>query len=331
MPALEKLDVSDVTSLTIYIAMKHRWKRSLKGAGAALILSLSGCAELANIKRGAEDANKPAFAAETSRQLRQRYDHLATGLIAQGLLRTDAGSKSPRATPEALTELFNSLAFYDEYEPSSGFQPAQSAPTALSKWQRPVNINLHFGPSLSPETRVKDTQFLSDYAAQLSDITRHPIELTTELGNFHVVVVDEVHRMNMVQNLRKKDVLVPPNIQQVIQRMPADIHCMVLTFSARHSPHIHEQALAVIRAEHPPVLKKACFHEEIAQGLGLHNDNPAAHPSIFNDDDEFAFLTNQDALLLRVLYDPRLPAGIKLQEAQPLLKQLIIEHNTPSR
>ena len=331
MPALEKLDVPDVTSPTMYIAMKHRWKRSLKGAGAALILSLSGCAELANIKRGAEDANKPAFAAETSRQLRQRYDHLATGLIAQGLLRTDAGSNSPRATPEALTELFNSLAFYDEYEPSSGFQPAQAAPTALSKWQRPVKINLHFGPSLSPETRVKDTQFLSDYAAQLSDITRHPIELTTELGNFHVVVVDEVHRMNMVQNLRKKDVLVPPNIQQVIQRMPADIHCMVLTFSARHSPHIHEQALAVIRAEHPPVLKKACFHEEIAQGLGLHNDNPAAHPSIFNDDDEFAFLTNQDALLLRVLYDPRLPAGIKLQEAQPLLKQLIIEHNTPSR
>ena len=194
-----------------------------------------------------------------------------------------------------------------------------------------MKINLHFGPSLSPETRVKDTQFLSDYATQLSDITRHPIELTTELGNFHVVVVDEVHRMNMVQNLRKKDVLVPPNIQQVIQRMPADIHCMVLTFSARHSPHIHEQALAVIRAEHPPVLKKACFHEEIAQGLGLHNDNPAAHPSIFNDDDEFAFLTNQDALLLRILYDPRLPAGIELQEAQPLLQQLIIEHNAPSR
>mgnify|MGYP006423833345 FL=1 len=321
----------DVTSPTMYIAIKQRWKRSLKGTGAALILSLSGCAELANIKRGAEDANKPAFAAETSRQLRQRYDHLATGLIAEGLLRTDAGSNSPRATPKALTELFNSLAFYDEYEPSSGFQPAQVTPTVLSKWQRPVKINLHFGPSLSPETRVKDTQFLSDYATQLSDITRHPIELTTELGNFHVVVVDEVHRMNMVQNLRKKDVLVPPNIQQVIQRMPADIHCMVLTFSARHSPHIHEQALAVIRAEHPPMLKKACFHEEIAQGLGLHNDNPAAHPSIFNDDDEFAFLTNQDALLLRVLYDPRLPAGIELQEAQPLLKQLIIEHNAPSR
>ena len=321
----------DVTSPTMYIAIKQRWKRSLKGTGAALILSLSGCAELANIKRGAEDANKPAFAAETSRQLRQRYDHLATGLIAQGLLRTDAGSNSPRATPKALTELFNSLAFYDEYESSSGFQPAQATPTALSKWQRPVKINLHFGPSLSPETRVKDTQFLSDYATQLSDITRHPIELTTELGNFHVVVVDEVHRMNMVQNLRKKDVLVPPNIQQVIQRMPADIHCMVLTFSARHSPHIHEQALAVIRAEHPPMLKKACFHEEIAQGLGLHNDNPAAHPSIFNDDDEFAFLTNQDALLLRLLYDPRLPASIELQEAQPLLKQLIIEHNAPSR
>jgi len=314
----------------MYTAMKPLWKRSLKGAVAALALSLSGCAELANSKRGAEGADNAAFAAETSRQLRQRYDHLATGLIAKGLLRTDGGSKSPRATPEALIELFNSLAFYDEYEPSSGFQPAQATPTALSKWQRPVKINLHFGPSLNPETRVTDTKFLSDYAAQLSNITRHPIELTTELGNFHVVVVDEVHRMNMVQKLRKKDVLVPPNIQQIIQQMPADIHCMVLTLSARHSPHIHEQALAVIRAEHPPVLKKACFHEEIAQGLGLHNDNPAAHPSIFNDDDEFALLTEQDALLLRILYDPRLPAGIELHEAQPILKQLIIEHNASS-
>jgi len=314
----------------MYIAMKPLWKRSLKGVVAALALSLSGCADLANIKRGAEGADNAAFAAETSRQLRQRYDHLATGLIAKGLLRTDGGSKSPRATPEALIELFNSLAFYDEYEPSSGFQPAQATPTALSKWQRPVKINLHFGPSLNPETRVTDTKFLSDYAAQLSNITRHPIELTTELGNFHVVVVDEVHRMNMVQNLRKKDVLVPPNIQQIIQQMPADIHCMVLTLSARHSPHIHEQALAMIRAEHPPALKKACFHEEIAQGLGLHNDNPAAHPSIFNDDDEFALLTEQDALLLRILYDPRLPAGIELHEAQPILKQLIMEHNAPS-
>jgi len=248
-----------VTGLTMYIAMKPLWKRSLKGAVAALALSLSGCAELANIKRGAEGADNAAFAAETSRQLRQRYDHLATGLIAKGLLRTDGGSKSPRATPEALIELFNSLAFYDEYEPSSGFQPAQATPTALSKWQRPVKINLHFGPSLNSETRVKDTQFLSDYAAQLSNITRHPIELTTELGNFHVVVVDEVHRMNMVQNLRKKDVLVPPNIQQVIQQMPADIHCMVLTLSARHSPHIHEQALAMIRAEHPPDAKESLF------------------------------------------------------------------------
>ena len=314
----------------MYIAMKPLWKRSLKGVVAALALSLSGCADLANIKRGAEGADNAAFAAETSRQLRQRYDHLATGLIAKGLLRTDGGSKSPRATPEALIELFNSLAFYDEYEPSSGFQPAQATPTALSKWQRPVKINLHFGPSLNPETRVTDTKFLSDYAAQLSNITRHPIELTTELGNFHVVVVDEVHRMNMVQNLRKKDVLVPPNIQQIIQQMPADIHCMVLTLSARHSPHIHEQALAMIRAEHPPALKKACFHEEIAQGLGLHNDKPAAHPSIFNDDDEFALLTEQDALLLRILYDPRLPAGIELHEAQPILKQLIMEHNAPS-
>ena len=113
--------------------------------------------------------------------------------------------------------------------------------------------------------------------------------------------------------------------------MPADIQGMVLTLSARHSPNIHEQALAMIRADHPPMLQKAYFHEGIAQGLGLHNDSPAAHPSIFNDDDKFALLTEQDALLLQTFFDPRPPAAIELQEAQPILKQLIIEHNAPSR
>ena len=78
----------------MYIAMKPLWKGSLKGEIAALVFSLSGCAELTYIKRGAEGADNAAFVAETSRQLRQRYDHFATGLIAQRLLRTD---KVPKA------------------------------------------------------------------------------------------------------------------------------------------------------------------------------------------------------------------------------------------
>jgi hypothetical protein len=55
----------------------------------------------------------------------------------------------------------------------------------------------------------------------------------------------------------------------------------------------YTRAVAVVRAEHPDLLRQSCIHEEIAQGLGLPNDSPAARPSIFNDDEEFALLTRR--------------------------------------
>ena len=46
--------------------------------------------------------------------------------------------------------------------------------------------------------------------------------------------------------------------------------------------------------------------------MGLANDSPDARPSVFNDDEEFAFLTRHDELLLKMLYDPRLRPGMVL-------------------
>ena len=72
-------------------------------------------------------------------------------------------------------------------------------------------------------------------------------------------------------------------------------------------------------------MRKACFHEELAQGLGLANDSPAARPSIFNDDEEFALLTDHDASLLRLLYHPDLTPGMTPDEARPILRRLLDE------
>ena len=80
--------------------------------------------------------------------------------------------------------------------------------------------------------------------------------------------------------------------------------------------------MAVIRAEHPDLLRLSCIHEEIAQGLGLPNDSPRARPSIFNDDEEFALLTKQDEMMLRILYNPALRPGMTVEEAQPIVARL---------
>jgi hypothetical protein len=55
-------------------------------------------------------------------------------------------------------------------------------------------------------------------------------------------------------------------------------------------------------------------------------------PSIFNDDGEFALLTEHDEHLLRILYDPRLKPGMTAEEAMPLVRRIVagIPLNRPS-
>jgi len=69
-------------------------------------------------------------------------------------------------------------------------------------------------------------------------------------------------------------------------------------------------------------LRRACLHEEIVQSLGLTDDSPGARPSIFNDDQEFALLTEHDAILLSILYDPALSPGMRAAEAMPIVQRL---------
>jgi hypothetical protein len=67
----------------------------------------------------------------------------------------------------------------------------------------------------------------------------------------------------------------------------------------------------------------ACIVEEITQVLGLPNDGNDIAPSIFNDDGKYLDLTWQDELFLRVLYDPRVHAGMGRAEFTALATQII--------
>jgi hypothetical protein len=106
---------------------------------------------------------------------------------------------------------------------------------------------------------------------------------------------------------------------RAITQLPRDQLCIVVAFSEGGSAS-YSKAVAIIRAEHPDLLRTSCFHEELAQGLGLANDSPQARPSIFNDDEEFGLLTTHDELLLEMLYDPRFRTGMSAAEAAPIAR-----------
>lgn len=268
---------------------------------------------------------EPPRASEPSKDLARYYARLENRLILRGLLRTDGGGPDTPFNDEDLFRDFQSLAFFGEYVSGQGFKKAKAQPAKLSKWIAPVRVRILFGPSVPAETRAVDTETIETLLKRLSKITRHPAFLVEEDSNFDVLIVNEDERYTMMASLSSKESHIGAKSTELLKNIPKELQCVVLAYSSSPLSMQYVRALAVIRAEHPPLIKQACFHEEISQGLGLSNDSPNARPSIFNDDDEFALLTRYDEILLSILYDPRLKPGMTFETATPILRQIIKE------
>jgi len=252
------------------------------------------------------------------------YAQVQQALLSQGLLRTDGGGDDTPFSDRMLAENFIRIALYDEYDRDGGGAAVQRLTTShLRRWAAPVRVGLRFGASVPPERRATDRARAASYLARLAGLTGHPIRLDDGNPNFLVYIVNEDERRRLGPALRSALPGVSAPDVAGMTDMAQSTYCLVYAQSAAASS-TYIGAFAVIRAEHPDLLRLSCLHEEIAQGLGLPNDSPAARPSIFNDDEEFALLTRQDEAMLRILYDPTLRPGMTEAEARPLITTLAV-------
>lgn len=244
-------------------------------------------------------------------------------LIAKGHLRRDMG-REIAFDRAALVRDFIQIAFFDEYTPVGERLAAQSRSAPLRRWQKPVRVEMITGAATPDKQARRDRQTLAALTRRLQKATGHPVRLVKSGGNFTVLIWSEDERMRDAGRLARIIPGLPPRDIEAIRNLSPAVYCTAFAYSDDTSP-AYSRALAVIRAELPPRLRQSCLHEEVAQGLGLANDSPTARPSIFNDDEEFALLTDHDALLLRMLYDPRLRPGMTLTEAEPILHIIAAE------
>jgi hypothetical protein len=258
-----------------------------------------------------------------SEALASYYAGVQTNLLARGLLRTDGGGPDTPVTPAMLARNFENIVFYDEYMRGAGLRRSTGSAGALRRWDGPVRVAVEFGASVPAEIRQGDRNTVESYVARLASAADHPMTTTTpRRANFHVLVMGTDDRAQMLARVRE---IIPDASRSTLalfRNTPREIHCFVVAFSDEANTHAYRTAIAMVRAEHPDLLRKSCYHEEIAQGLGLANDHPEARPSIFNDDDEFALLTTHDEALLAMLYNPALSIGMPLEAARPTIKTL---------
>ena len=304
--------------------MKHL--RHVVAVVSLLVLANCDTADMASLVPQARPT--PAIATEdlyiepsaASVDLARYYEKVQNDLLTRGLLRTDGGGPDTPYDASDLVRNFETIAFYSEYPGQAVSAGSRRTSGQLSRWTGPVRVSAEFGPSVPLETRSEDRAKIENYSLRLAKLTDHPISTVSRNANFHIFVAGE-DDTEFVQNRLRQLI---PNIGQaqldLFDKLPRSFYCFVFASASQGSPNEYARAVALVRAEHPDLVRLSCIHEEIAQGLGLPNDSPAARPSIFNDDDEFALLTSHDEKLLTMLYDPRLKPGMTADQARPVTR-----------
>jgi hypothetical protein len=292
----------------------------------ALLLGLSGCGAPMALN-GPTVAELPPTPATTptdtpdSAEVRAYYTRMQQDSLARGLLRTDGGGPDTPYDARILAANFMRIALYDEYTPSATGYIDRAEQDPIRKWVTPIRMHLEFGPTVPEDEQRADRATVAAYDARLSRLTRLPITLTDTAPNFNVFVLTEDERRGFGPRLRAMVPGISDAAVKTFTDMPLSIYCFVFSFSPP-GHYTYSSAIAIIRAELPDLMRTGCYHEELAQALGPANDSPQARPSIFNDDQEFAYLTTQDELILRMLYDPRFTPGMPAPLAEPLAREI---------
>jgi hypothetical protein len=212
-----------------------------------------------------------------------------------------------KLTREQLVHNFDTIVFHNEFD--------SHVDQKLRKWVAPVRIYLDIrtgDPKLIRET-------VASHVAHLVDISGYDIELTDDPGAANTNVVFE--RENMLDTV-KADYFPPSfDIRTVMQTNL----CIGQYQSNAHFEIIKAVVVIPIDRVMARGRLKACVIEELTQVLGLPNDSDDVFPSVFNDHSPDIELTAQDILLVQLLFDSRLTAGMSRYRALELVQAILME------
>jgi hypothetical protein len=243
-------------------------------------------------------------------------------LRAAGKLRADRSPIDAPYTAADLAENFAKVGFGSEFEIVDGAYTVVEAPreAPLTRWGGPIRY------ALLGAHDAGDGAAVAAFARRLTGATGLRIRPAAADPNLLVFFLDAPGRAQVSRLFREEPAYAP--LADLFDAWAGDPKwpCAAeFYYHAPSRPRAHEIYFAVvyIRAEVSGISRRSCIEEEIAQTLGLARDDPTLRPSIFNDDEEFALMTDHDAALLGLLYDPRLAPGMTAEEAMPIVRRIL--------
>lgn len=254
------------------------------GAGLALVAGLAACAAPAPDPRAAR------FRTET------------------------APADAPWGAAD-LARNFEAIALRVEFDPATGAYAPDGAPATLSKWTAPIRWLIDGGGAQREDRAL--VAALGDRIAALTGLDIAEAGPDDEI-NFIITIATREDRPLMVA--MNAEIGNDRHARRLAAWDADPGRVCAGAVDERGAPGALVFAHVFVKAETAGVLRAACLHEEMSQAMGLLNDSFGARPSIFNDDAEFAFLTEHDEALLRLLYLPELAPGMTAAEAMPRVR-----------
>ena len=252
----------------------------------------------------------------SARPSAEYYEALVAKLRAEGKLRTETAPQDAPYDAADLVRNFERIALHHEAEITRPGSEGNWQQNPLQRWHGPLNYRLN-GKSVTPEDRAEVASLMD----RIAGLTGLEIAETESGWNFLILITTPAEHEDFSAVLAQ---LLPATAETFdLWRQTPRLICVAHNlFSSENSNQI-ATALVSIGSETSGLLRRACLHEEIVQALGLANDHPEVRPSIFNDDGEFALLTEHDEHLLRILYDPRLEPGMTAEVAMPIVRRIV--------
>lgn len=231
--------------------------------------------------------------------------------VAEGLHRMERNPADAPFTEEDLQRNFQHIAFGVE---AMLDQEAREVP--LRRWSGPVIYRVE-GEGVTQQDRAAIRAFM----ARMETLSGLEVREGRKGMNFLIFILDRRDRSELTRMFASLDGSGAEFLSEFIGQSD-DAHPCRGTITSSDEAEIGFAAV-LIKDETVGRLRQTCIEEEISQSFGLTNDHPEVRPSLFNDDQEFALLTEHDAALLQMLYHPILRPGMRREEAEPLLPDVL--------
>ncbi len=202
------------------------------------------------------------------------------------------------------------------FEVSLGTEYEKSSNLKLRKWRKPIKILVkhHVGD------KPLHDQLLNAHIQHLRDIT-----------TFNIKRVENKSDANLYYYFTKQSML-PDLVKHHLGKGAIKyLHGAVcLAYIKTNEQNYITSAHIFIPVDQARMHGKlvSCIVEELTQALGLVRDSDLVFPSIFNDNTKNALLTGLDEILLRLLSEKEVKAGMSQTQLQPVITKLLKEYQS---